>query len=109
MPASRQNDDCCSAGAIWCVLKLPRPHKAKPILRFGSAANVPSSGKPATASVEVFKKSRRETNRDFVAAAYARRSGRDKLKRPATFFISAIDNSGRRSLISLSHQRIPWN
>src|SRR5450759_1656537 len=80
MPASRQNWDFCSAGAIWRVLKLPRPHKAKPILRFGSAANAPSSGKPATASVEVFKKSRRDTNGDFMAAAYAGRSGRDKLK-----------------------------
>src|ERR1035437_2138211 len=90
MPASRQNCDCCSAGAIWCVLKLPRPHKAKQILRFGSAANAPSSGKPATASVEVFKKSRRDTNGDSMAAAYAGRSGRDKSKLPATTLIAAM-------------------
>src|SRR6266480_1475364 len=38
MPARRQYFVFCNAGAIWFVLRLPRPHKAKLSFPAGSAA-----------------------------------------------------------------------
>src|SRR5882762_9174327 len=38
MPARRQFFVFCNAGAIWLVLRLPRPHRAKPSFLSGSAA-----------------------------------------------------------------------
>src|SRR6185369_12801377 len=67
MPASWQKFVFLNAGAIWFVLKLPSPARAKPSFRPGAAvcaraARVPMNGKLAAARAEVLRKSRRVWN-----------------------------------------------
>ena len=55
MPARRQLRVFCSAGAIWLVERLPRPHSATPNLRPAACAlpMLLSSGRAARAAVRV--------------------------------------------------------
>ena len=55
MPARRQKRVFCSAGAIWFVERLPRPHSATPNLRPGACAlpRLLNSGKAARAADRV--------------------------------------------------------
>src|ERR1017187_797461 len=75
MPASRQNFVFCNAGAIWFVLRPPRPTRAKPSFRSEPAArmdgdNAPMNGRLAAARVPVLRKSRRVEKREFMRRVY---------------------------------------
>src|SRR5664280_144260 len=71
MPARRQYFVCCNAGAIWWVLRLPRPTRATPSFLSGPAARTlgsraPTSGILAAAMAVVLMKSRRVWNLAFM-------------------------------------------
>src|ERR1017187_10689095 len=71
MPARRQYFVFCNAGAIWWVLRLPRPTRATPSFLSGSAARTlgsqaPTSGTLAAAMAVVLMKSRRGVEFGFV-------------------------------------------